>query len=302
MRQDPGHDHEPKPRRSIAITGSSGRLGGALADAASGPISRWHRPDFDLDRPERFRALLERDRPSLVIHAAAMTNVDACAQEPVTAMRRNGDAVAVLARACRERDTDLVVISTNEVFDGERSDGLGYREDDERRPRNAYGASKLAGEDAARVEFGSAAGLLVVRTAWVYGGHGQAFPEKIVAAADRSKPGVALAVVDDEVGSPTLVSDLARAILALIDAADRGTYHLVNGGSASRYEWAAKVLQARRPDRPIRPLPRAEFERASSPPPWAVLDTSRAAAAGVTMRPWQDAFEAYLADATDQAG
>lgn len=282
--------------RPIAVTGRAGRLGSALVDAARMPTIGWQRPDFDLDRPESFRTLLERDQPRVVIHAAAMTNVDACAREPDAAMRRNGDAVATLARECRSRATDLVVLSTNEVFDGERSDGQGYREDDEPRPRNAYGMSKLAGEEAARAAFGAGAGLLVVRTAWVYGGRGRAFPEKIVAAADRLEPGVALPVVDDEVGSPTLVGDLALAILALIDATDRGTYHLVNGGSASRYEWAARVLKARRPDRPIRPLSRAEFERASSPPPWTVLDASRAAATGVTLRSWEDAFEAYLAD------
>ena len=231
----------------------------------------------------------------MVIHAAAMTDVDACAQEPATAMRRNGDAVAALARACHVRGTDLLVVSTNEIFDGDREDGRGYAEADEPHPRNAYGESKLAGESAARAEFGDGRGLWIVRTAWLYGLQGRAFPEKIVAAADKLEPGIPLAVVDDEIGSPTLATDVAQGILKLIEVAHHGTYHLVNSGSASRYEWAAAMLREHRPARPIRAISRTEFARASSPPAWAILDTTRAASQGVILRPWQDAFEAYLA-------
>jgi dTDP-4-dehydrorhamnose reductase len=279
----------------IAVTGRGGRLGRALLDVPGRALLAWGRPDFDLDRPASFASLLDRDRPGLVIHAAAMTDVDDCARHPELALRRNGEAVGVLAEACRARGAGLVLISTNEVFDGERTDGRGYAEGDAPRPRNPYGASKLAGEEAARSSFDGRPGLWIVRTAWLFGPPGRDFPDKVVAAADRLPAGQALPVVADEVGSPTYTRDLAAAILRLVEGSPGGVFHLVNEGRASRLEWAARVLARERPGRPVRAISRNEFERASDPPAWAVLDASLAAGVtGRSLRPWQEAVDASL--------
>jgi dTDP-4-dehydrorhamnose reductase len=271
-----------------------GRLGRAIAAAVGPTVVGWRRPDLDLDRPETVTALVERDRPSLVIHAAAMTAVDACARDPETALRRNGHVVAALAAACLATRTGLVMISTNEVFHGDRDDGRGYGEDDERRPRNAYGVSKLAGEVSAQEAFGDDSGLWIVRTAWLYGPPGNDFPDKIVAAADRLPADEALPVVSDEYGSPTSVTDLAPAILRLVERSSGGVFHLVNGGHTTRLGWAEQVLLTRRPGRPVRPISRTGFSRESDPPPWGVLAVARAATVGVTMRPWQEALADHL--------
>ena len=140
----------------IAVTGAGGRLGSALVAALmrERPLSRavsvegWSRPALDLDRPGTLSALVRARRPDLVIHAAAWTDVDGCARDPDAAMRRNGEATAALAEACREAGTDLLYVSTNEVFDGRRTDRRPYAEDDPVAPANAYGRSKLAGEEA----------------------------------------------------------------------------------------------------------------------------------------------------------
>lgn len=276
----------------VVISGRFGRLGRALAATTPTAVEGWDQPEFDLDDPDACAALVRAERPRLVVHTAAMTAVDQAAREPEVALRRNGTAVGAIADACRATGSKLVLISTNEVFDGRRTDGRGYDEDDPTGPINAYGASKLAGEVAAREAFAGAGGLCVVRTAWLYGPPGNDFPGKITAAADKVDG--PLPVVDDEVGSPTYVVDLARAIWELVAQVDGGTFHLVNRGSASRYEWARAVLAVRRPGREMRAISADEFERASEPPRWGILDTSRAAAAGVTMRPWQDALAEYL--------
>ena len=146
----------------VAITGAGGRLGRALVAAfaeapftgIAGPLA-WDRSVFDLDDPAAAGRLIAQDRPEVVIHAAAWTDVDACARQPELALRRNGTAVGELARACVAAGVDLVTISTNEVFDGTRTDGQGYRPDDRPNPPNPYGASKLAGELAAREAFGA---------------------------------------------------------------------------------------------------------------------------------------------------
>jgi dTDP-4-dehydrorhamnose reductase len=285
----------------IAVTGARGRLGRAIVAAGPAGTLAWSRPAYDLDEPGRAAALVTADRPGLVIHAAAMTAVDDAARDPALAVRRNVDAVASLATACREHDAGLLLVSTNEVFDGTRTDGRGYAEDDPTAPRNPYGASKRAGEEVAQDVFGDGPGLWIVRTAWLYGAPGNDFPDKIVAAADRLPPDEPLPVVEDEHGSPTWTVDLAPAILALVGSSVGGLYHLTAGGVASRLDWAERVLAVRRPGRATRPIPRSSFQRASDPPPWGVLDTSRAAALGIRMRPWQAALDAYLGAGTPVA-
>jgi dTDP-4-dehydrorhamnose reductase len=288
--------------RSVAITGAAGRLGSALVPAfgaAGWDVHGWSRPAYDLDDPMAAARCLEDDRVDLVVHCAAWTDVDGAAGDPALAMRRNATAVGELAEACRRRDVSLVLISTNEVFDGRRTDGRGYTEADPPSPGNPYGASKLAGEEAARVAFGAEASnprIWVVRTAWLYGPPGNDFPSRILAAADRLPEGEPLRVVTDEVGSPTYAPDLAAAIVSLVNVAPPGTYHLANAGRASRSDWARAVLAGCGRDREIDPIRQADYVRPSRAPAWAVLDTGAAARAGVTLRDWQDALADYLPD------
>ncbi len=290
----------------VAVSGASGRLGRALVAALSSDPTRsvvsWDRAAFDLDAVDPAKhaaASLDRDLPSLVFHAAAWTDVDGCARDPESANRRNGDAVAGLAKACADRHVGLVMVSTNEVFDGKRMDGVGYVETDPVAPANAYGSSKLLGEEGARSAFDGGDGLWIARTAWLYGPPGNDFPTKIIAASDRrteAEPGAPLPVVADEIGSPTYTVDLALALVALVGATRGGIYHLVNAGSATRYSWAEAVLGQCRPGRSLRQISQADFVRASTPPAWGVLDGSRAASVGVRLRPWADALSDYLGD------
>ena len=124
--------------------------------------------------------------------------------------------------ACARRGIDLVIISTNEVFDGRRTDGIGYAPDDERNPINPYGAAKAQAELLATAAFeaDSARGRLgIVRTSWLYGPPGNDFPAKIAGAALKAKAaGEPLRVVGDEIGCPTYTPDLAEAIVELIAA------------------------------------------------------------------------------------
>ena len=280
----------------VVITGARGRLGRALMAAAPTPATAWGRHELDLDDPGSFASLLDRTRPDLVVHAAAMSDVDACARDPQLAMRRNAVASAALAQACRDVDAGIVIISTNEVFDGQRTDGAGYVEHDEPHPGNPYGASKLAAERAAQAAFDGRPGLWIVRTAWLYGPPGNDFPAKIVAASDRLPPGEPLPVVSDEHGNPTPTADLARSIFEIVEHADGGLFHVVNSGSASRFEWAERVLASLRPGRTVRPISAAAFERASAPPLWGVLDATYAELTiGRPMRPWRAALEENLA-------
>ncbi len=320
----------------IAVTGAGGRLGRALIAALedapfTGPLGplAWSRPAYDLDDPEAAARCIRQTAPEVVIHAAAWTDVDGCAREPERAMRRNALAVAELAEACVRSGTDLVLLSTNEVFDGRRTDGRAYTPEDGPRPGNPYGASKLAGETAAQAAFlgygglierpgasgrsgapgtasdGTAVGkparpasapqLAIVRTAWLYGPPGNDFPVRILAAADRARAaGEPLRVVGDEIGSPTFAPDLAEGILDLLAAGTfAGVHHVVNAGAVSRAGWARHILAALEVEVPIVEISLATWTRPSAPPAWSVLAPT-ALPSGEPLRPWQAAFADYL--------
>ena len=285
----------------VAISGAGGRLGRALVAAfaeapftgIAGPLA-WDRSAFDLDDPAAAARLIARDRPEVVVHAAAWTDVDACARQPELALRRNGTAVGELARACAAAGADLVYISTNEVFDGTRTDGRGYLADDQPSPPNPYGASKLAGELAAREAYEASAqspALAIVRTAWLYGPPGNDFPAKILAAAERARGArEPLRVVGDEFGSPTSTADLAEAVVELVGSgASGGTWHFVNAGAVSRADWAREILRLTGTELPLEEVPAATWPRASAAPRWAVLEPTLLPS-GEPLRPWREAL------------
>jgi len=319
----------------VAVTGAGGRLGRALIAALedapfTGPLGplAWSRPAYDLDDPEAAARCIRQTAPEVVIHAAAWTDVDGCAREPERAMRRNALAVAELADACVRSGTDLVLVSTNEVFDGRRTDGRAYTPEDGPRPGNPYGASKLAGEAAAQAAFLGHGGLIehpgapgrsgapgavsasaavgmparpaaapqlaIVRTAWLYGSPGNDFPVRILAAADRARAaGEPLRVVGDEIGSPTFAPDLAEGILDLLASGTfAGIHHIVNAGAVSRADWGRHILAALEVEVPIVETSLAAWTRPSTPPAWSVLAPT-ALPSGEPLRPWQAAFADY---------
>lgn len=269
------------------ITGITGQLGQALKQHLSQQafdildISRHDVQDHTIVQK------LSDYFPELVIHCAAMTNVDGCAKDPDTAFQINAFGTQNIAHACLRCNAEMVYISTNEVFNG-RADSP-YREDDKPNPINPYGSSKRSGEQMAAHYLKDS--LYVVRTAWVYGG-GHMFPEKIAAAADKHGE---LRVVTDEVSNPTYTVDLAEAIGRLVKTREYGIYHFTNAGYCSRYDYAREVLRlSGREDVPVHPITLADYPRASTVPPFAPLANTKGAALGIELRPWQEALAAHL--------
>ena len=263
--------------RSPAPAGGSGRARRARSGETpftgpAGPIA-WARARFRPRRSRRRGALLDRDRPEVVVHAAAWTDVDGCARDPELALRRNGEATGVLARACAERGVDLLVVSTNEVFDGAEPTAAATARTTAD-PPNPYGASKLAGEQAAqealrgrrRGRARDRAHRLAVRRP----GSRTSRRRSRRRAAGRGD-GRPLRVVADEWGSPTYAADLADAIVELAGRATvAGIHHLVNA-AASRADWARDVLAPAGIDVEIEES-RVDLARASTPPRWGVLE------------------------------
>lgn len=272
----------------ILITGAKGQLGRVLVDKLS-PLHQLIETDIDTLDVSNLDAVLQfaqSTQPQVVIHAAALTNVDHCAENPDEALRINGYGTRNIVLMCQQFDIPMMYVSTNEVFDG-TNPGV-YLEYDTTTAINPYGYSKLVGERIVR-------DLLpkhyIVRTSWLFGHGGRNFIHAILDRARANKP---LRVVVNEVSTPTYANDLADAIIELLFTARYGIYHLVNEGRASRYDFARYVLDiVGYGDTPIERISSYEYPRASTPPEYAVLRNYAAALDGVLLRPWQASVKAF---------
>ncbi len=275
----------------VIITGASGQLGQALHKELTAQgyeiIDIPDYPELDIS-DHSIVPMLSDLYPELVIHCAALTNVDACAKDPDAAFAVNAFGTQNVAHACLRCNAEMVLISTNEVFSG-RSDRP-YLENDPPQPINPYGSSKRAGEQMAAHYLKE--GLYIVRTAWLFGG-GHMFPEKIVAAADKNGE---LQVVTDEVGNPTYAPDLARAVAMLVQTHAYGIYHFTNAGYCSRFDFAREILRlSGREHVQLKPTTLAQYPRPSVVPPFTPLANLRGAELGISLRPWQEALADHFA-------
>jgi len=274
----------------ILITGGKGQLGSALQRALMNhDLTIVDLPEVDITVQAAFNRVLESVHPKLVIHCAAYTDVDGCANNPELAYKVNSLGTQNVALACERLGVELLHISTNEVFSGERTDG--YEEWMPLGPINAYGQSKAAAE---QMVSGICSRYYIVRTAWLYAAGGKNF---IHAILDKARTGSQLSVVANEIGNPTYVKDLAQAIRQLIEVKQFGTYHFVNTGSCSRWAFANQILQfAGMRDVVNVPILARDYNRPSAPPLYGVLQNIAGASIGIYLRPWQKALQEYMVE------
>jgi len=284
------------------IAGAGGMLGTALRVVLSEAGERFVAlTEAELDitdeamvlaRVGEFAGGLAMGGRGVLVNAAAYTNVERAEEDSETAYRVNERGARLLAEAARIAGLVFVHVSTDFVFDGTKPGA--YVESDAPNPLSVYGASKLAGE---RAVVDANPDAVVVRTAWVFGPAGVNFPTKILAAARERG---ALAVVDDEVGSPTYTIDLATGIAGLVRAgAAPGIYHLAGSGVTSRYDLACEVLRLADIAIPVNRAKSADFPTKAARPLNSVLDCSKAAGYGVRMPDWRDAVSRFMRDSRE---
>lgn len=280
----------------VLIAGANGQLGTLLRSTVPHPCDLLAFGSADLDVANRdavFKAV-QAFRPHWVVNAAAFTAVDQAEAEHRRAYAVNADGACYLAEAAAASGSRLLQVSTDFVFDGAQC--LPYVPDDRPNPLNVYGASKLAGEQAAREVLGDDA--VIVRTAWVYAGLGRNFVQSMLRLlAERE----VLTVVDDQVGTPTAAEGLARALWQVMDRNLTGTFHWTDAGVASWYDFAVAIRDEAlicgllsRPT-PVVPIPTSEFPRPARRPLFSVLD-KRTTWQALEVRPlhWRDALRRVL--------
>jgi len=298
----------------ILVIGKNGQVGFELLRslAGAGQVMAVGRDEMDLSDPDSIRRTIREIAPDLIVNAAAYTAVDQAESEPELALAVNGVAPGVLAEEAKRLGAALIHYSTDYVFDGNRFDGnkaaaAPYTEDDEPRPINTYGRTKLAGERAIQAVD---VPHLILRTSWIYGARGKNFLLTILRLARERDE---LSIVDDQVGAPTWSRAIAEATGGILTrlgygqpgfvdacAKQRGIYNLSAAGQTSWYGFAAAILAHAASARPgsstwaldrvpvLKPIPTEQYPLPARRPRYSVLaNTKLQRAFGVVMPDWK---------------
>jgi dTDP-4-dehydrorhamnose reductase len=276
----------------LLITGAAGQLGQALVQA--GLRQGWEvvatdAHDLDITDPQLVQRELSRQRPVVVINAAAATRVDDLESDPDGALRVNAMGPRNLAVVCRRLGIKLIHLSTDYVFDGTKPGP--YVEWDAAGPLSVYGRSKLLGEEWVRQQCPD---HFIVRTAWLYGVPGPNFVTAILARSRHLAPDEELKVVQDQRGTPTSALALAPQLLALASTEAFGTYHATCQGETTWFEFAGLILKTAGITVRVTPCTTAEFPRPAPRPGNSVLENRLLQVAGLDFMPaWEAAYQQF---------
>ena len=296
--------------RRILLTGHDGQVGQELRKTLEpwGVVTGVGRSTLNLTQPDSIRHTLDRVKPDLIVNAAAYTAVDRAETDPAAAEAVNAIAPAILAEYAHQLGADLIHISTDYVFDGQKN--TPYTEQDPPNPVSVYGHSKLAGEQAIQQAWlsssvrqtNSTGSYMILRTAWVYGVYGKGNFVKTMLKLGSEREQVR--VVADQLGTPTWSSHLAQAIAQLIPKLNpetSGTYHFTNSGAASWYDFAIAIFEeAGQLGFPLKvrsviPITTPEYPTPAQRPAYSILSCAKVSTLLETHPPhWRKALRQML--------
>lgn len=276
----------------ILITGILGQLGYDLAKELTKRGKEFIAPsleELELTTEAGAKDFILAKKPDTVIHCAAYTAVDKAESEQELALTVNGLGTRWVAEACREIDAKMIYISTDYVFGGDGH--VPYEVNDEKKPVNTYGRSKLLGEDAVSMILEK---YFIVRTSWVFGINGHNFIKTMLRLAETKNK---INVVNDQVGSPTYTVDLARLLADMAATEKYGVYHASNEGFCSWAEFAREIFKQAGLDVEVDGIPTVEYPTPARRPFNSRLSKKSLDEAGFKRLPdWQDAVKRYLAE------
>lgn len=265
----------------VLVTGATGQVGYELLRLVPEgfTVAGFGSAELDITDESAVEAGVQRERPALIINAAAYTAVDKAEAEPELAYAVNRDGVANLAAAAARRGIPLLHISTDYVFAGDAE--APYRESDIPAPTGVYGASKLAGEKALAE---ACENHLIMRTSWVFGAHGSNFVKTMLRLGQERER---LSIVADQHGCPTSAASIARALWSLAEQyRDKGTlnwglYHYADLPACTWYDFAENIFDVAHEVGLISQIPilsaitTEDFPTPAKRPAWSVLNSKR---------------------------
>ncbi len=290
------------PTCKILLTGKNGQVGWELQRtlACLGEVVAVDRQGLDISSADAIRALIREVKPQLIVNPAAYTAVDKAEGEPELAQAVNGVAPGIMAEEAKRLGALLVHYSTDYVFDGNQA--TPYVEDDAPNPRNVYGRTKLAGEEAVRTVGGA---HLILRTSWVYGARGRNFLLTILRLAQERPE---LKIVADQFGAPTWSRFIAETTLQILSQRLGswnelgGTYHAVASGKTSWHGFASAILQGAGLTTPLLPITTAEYPLPAARPQNSVLSNEKLHRDfGAVMPDWRTGLACCLDGAREAA-
>jgi dTDP-4-dehydrorhamnose reductase len=276
----------------ILIAGSKGQLGYDSLEVLGGKhaLLGLDLPDLDIASAASVETVAGRFAPEVIINCAAYTKVDAAETERDLARRVNVEGPQILAAWCARHGAFLVHVSTDYVFDGQRTPPAPYLESDSPAPQCYYGATKLEGEQAVAA---SGATHAILRTAWLYGINGQNFLKTMLRLAKKA-PDKPIRVVNDQHGSATWSRRLALQIEQVIQKRATGLFHATAEGHGTWYDVACRFLRAVNVPHQVIPITTAEYPTPARRPANSILENARLKAAGINvMAPWNEDVEEF---------
>ena len=274
----------------VLVTGVTGQLGFDVCGVLKSEnieVFEAGRKDFSLTDYQKMREVVLGFKPDVIIHAAAYTAVDKAEEESEIAFAVNGEGTRNLAKIAQELDAKFVYIGTDYVFPG---DGDNFYETyDEKKPLNAYGKSKLMGEEAVKEILEK---YFIVRISWVFGVNGKNFVKTMLRLAQTHEE---LRVVADQTGSPTYTYDLAKLLADMIKTNKYGVYHATNEGICSWAEFAEEIFKLAGKNTKVIPIKTEEYPTPAARPKNSRLSKKSLDYNGFTRLPdWKDALKRYL--------
>jgi dTDP-4-dehydrorhamnose reductase len=257
----------------VMILGASGMLGSDLCKVFPDALKFTHHELDITDRDLVIRTIAE-NKPDVVINAAGYTKVDQAEDEEELACAINGYAPGYIAEGCALVGARLIHYSTDYVFDGSKSE---YMESDTTHPINAYGRSKLLGEQEIVKQTDN---YIIIRTSWLFGKHGKNFVETMLRLSQQMNN---VKVVNDQFGRPTYTADLSFKTKEIIDM-EPGIYHITNDGTCSWYDFASVIIPN------VVPCTSAEHLTKAKRPKYSVLINTKT----TKLRNWKDSLKEHL--------
>jgi dTDP-4-dehydrorhamnose reductase len=274
----------------VLVTGAQGQLGQDMVNQCKIrgiECKATNSKTLDITDQKSVNLVVKSYKPDIIFNCAAYNAVDRAEEEWRKAFSVNGLGVKHLALAANEYGSVLVHYSTDYVFDG--SNNRPYTVVDTPHPISRYGESKLFGEDIVR---DLCHHYFLIRVSWLFGKGNTNFVSKVL---DWSREKTEIAVVDDQISSPTYTVDLAKATLDLVSTHSFGLYHITNAGACSRYDWARYILEKTGWTGRLLNVKSRVFKTPAHRPAYSVLDNfGTHETLGYTLPSWQDATSRYL--------
>ena len=277
---------------NILITGGRGQLGLSLEKVAQECIIHdfifTDMPEADITNGELMSSLVAVKHIDVIVNCAAYTAVDKAEGEFDLAEKINSVGPRILAQIAKKAEIPLIHISTDYVFDGMASSP--YKETASTNPIGVYGRTKLAGEHNI-LDVGINA--IILRTSWLYSEFGANFVKTMMRLVETRNE---INVVNDQIGTPTYATDLAMAIITLINREIIGTeiYHYSNEGKVSWYDFAVEIFRQFGNNIKVNPISTAQYPTLAVRPAYSVLDKTKIKMIGIEVPFWKDSLEACI--------